>query len=156
MFRFSDDESIANKQKKDSANLLESLFRYFTIERCPKIEKFFDDNVKTYEFLEELPKLAKIDNNTIIMPCIPCDSSDEFARMDISAGFNKIFKSQTLWKEVDIPFIEFSFPKYYNCKHGDKYMHVYIFFFTQFTEFEKSRDCTLHYLKKLNKLKAFL
>jgi len=156
MFRFSDDEFFANKQKEESTALLESLLKYFTIEHCPEIEKFFDDNIKTYEFLEELPKLSKVNNDFIIMPCIPHNHDNEFARMDLGEAYKKISESKFLWKEITVPFIKFSFPVDYNCKHGSNWMHVYIFFLTKFSKFEDARDSTLHYLNKLNRLKVFL
>lgn len=156
MFRFSNDEFIANKQKEDATALLESLLKYFSIEHCPKIEKFFDDYVKTYEFLEELPRISEKHDDIIIMPCIPHNHDAASARMDLGEAYKKIYKSELLWKDVTVPFIEFSFPTDYNCKHGDSWMHVYIFFLTNSLKFEDARDSVLYYLNKLNKLKAFL
>jgi len=155
MFRFSDDEFFVNKQKEIATSLLENLLKYFTIEHSPKIEKFFDDNVKTYEFLEELPNLSKKQNDPIIMPCITHVHNEVNARVDIGDACKKLFPSR-LWKEITIPFIEFSFPPDYDCKHGDSYKHIYIFFLTKFENFEETQDCVLHYLNKLNNLKAFL
>lgn len=153
MFRFSEDEFTANKQKEEATALLESLLKYFVIEHSPKIEKFFDENVKTYEFLEELPKFYKTNNYPIVIPCIPHNLEDQYSRMDLSEGYQAFSKS---WREITVPFIEFSFPPDYKCKHGISYMHVYIFFFTKFTKFEEAQDCVLHYLNKFNNLKVFL
>lgn len=161
MFRFSDDEFKANKQKEEATALLESLLKYFSIEHCPKIEKFFEDNVKTYEFLEELPQLSKINDDITIIRLLPYDYSHESARVDLSEDFKKVQPTlcggrPKLWKEVTIPFIDFSFPSNYNCKYGESYKHVYILFLTNFTNFEQAQECMLYYLNKLNKLKAFL
>ena len=161
MFRFSDDEFIANKQKEEATALLESLLKYVSIEHSPKIEKFFEDNVKTYEFLEELPSISTTNNDTTIMRLLPYDYSHESARVDLGEDFKKIQPKPCdggpkLWKEITIPFIDFSFPSTYNCKYGEGYKHVYIFFLTNFTEFEQAQECMLYYLNKLNKLKVFL
>ena len=156
MFRFSKDDFVANQQKEEATTLLESLLKYFTIEHCPEIEKFFDNHVKTYEFLEELPRISEKHDDVIIMPCIPHNHMDHLARMDLGEAYKKISKSQFLWKEITVPFIEFSFPTDYKCKHGDSWMHVYILFLTKFSKFEDARDNTLYYLNKLNKLKVFL
>jgi len=156
MFRFSDDEFIANKQKEGATALLESFLKFFSVEHCPEIEKFFDDNVKTYEFLEELPRISEKHDDIIIMPCIPHNHDLAGARMDLGEAYKKISKSKFLWKDITVPFIEFSFPSDYKCKHGDSWVHVYIFFLTNFPKFEDARDNALYYLNKLNKLKVFL
>lgn len=153
MFRFSDDEFLANKQKEEATFLLESLSKYFIIKHSPEIEKFFDDNVKSYEFLEELPKLSRINNDIIVVPCMPHNYNDEWARMNLGECYQELSYS---WKDVVVPFIEFSLPENYKCKHGDAYKHAYFFFLTKFVKFEDTQDCVLHYLNKLNKLKAFL
>jgi hypothetical protein len=152
MFKFSKDEFIASKCQEKAVTLLESLLKHSVVEHCPEIEKFFDDNVKTYEFLEELPRLSIQHDHPIIMPCIPYNDSDYHAKMELKVGYDKLLKS---WKDP-IPFVEFSFPEDYQCKHGNEYKHVYIFFFTKFTKFDGARDCTLYYLNKLNNLKVFL
>lgn len=156
MFRFSEDKFAANKQKEIAISLLENLLKYFTIEHSSEIEKFFDDNVKTYEFLEELPRISEKHDDIIIMPCIPHNHDAASARMDLGEAYKKISKSKFLWKDITVPFIEFSFPTDYKCKHGDNWMHVYILFLTKFEKFEDTQDCVLHYLHKLNNLKAFL
>lgn len=153
MFRFSDDEFKANKQKEEATALLESLLKYFSIEHCPKIEKFFEDNVKTYEFLEELPRLIKKHNDIILMPCTPHNYNHEWARMNLSESYTALSYS---WKGPVVPFIEFSFPEDYKCKHGVDWKHVYILFLTKYPKFEDARDSVLYYLNKLNKLKVFL
>lgn len=155
MFRFSNDEFIANKQKETAIVLLENLLKYFTIEHCPEIEKFFDDHVKTYEFLEELPRISEKHDDIIMMPCITHIHNEVNARIDIGDSCKKLYPSR-LWKEINIPFIEFSYPQDYKCKHGDSYKHVYIFFLTKYPKFEDARDSVLYYLNKLNKLKVFL
>lgn len=152
MFRFSKDEFIASRANEKAITLLENLLKHSVVEHCPEIEKFFDDNVKTYEYLEELPGISKKQGHPIVMPCIPYNSSDYHAKMELKVGYDALTKS---WKDP-IPFIEFSFPEDYKCKHGDEYKHVYIFFFTQFTKFDGARDCTLYYLNKLQNLKVFL
>lgn len=156
MFRFSKDNFVSNKQKEEATVLLESLLKYFTIEHCPEIEKFFDDNVKTYEFLEELPRISEKHSDVIIMPCIPHNYDAAGARMDLGEAYKKVYKSKYLWKEVTVPFIDFSFPTEYKCKYGDSQMHVYIFFLTKFSRFKDARDNVLYHLNKLNKLKVFL
>lgn len=152
MFRYSIDEFIASKQKEKSLGLLEELMKHSVLEHCPQIEKFFDENVRSYEFLEELPDICNKNDHPIVMPCIPRDGSEYHAKMELKVGYDKLLKS---WRDP-IPFIEFSFPENYKCKHGDEYKHVYIFFFTQFKGFDGARDGTLYYLNKLNNLKAFL
>lgn len=153
MFRFSKDEFIANKQKEEATSLLESLLKYFTIEHCPEIEKLFDDHVKTYEFLEELPRISEKHNDIIMMPCIPYDYNHEWARMNLSEPYKKLSYP---WKGPIVPFIEFSFPLDYDCKHGESWKHVYILCLTKYPKFEDARDSVLYYLNKLNKLKVFL
>jgi hypothetical protein len=152
MFRFSSDEFIASKAQEKALVLLEDLMKHSVLEHCPEIEEFFDKNIRSYELLEELPKISIKHDNAIVMPCVPPTSSDYHAKMELKVGYDKLHKS---WKET-VPFIEFSFPLDYNCKHGQEYKHVYIFFFTQFKTFEGARDCTLYYLNKLNNLKVFL
>lgn len=152
MFRFSDDEFLAKKQQEKATSLLEEILKYSAVEHCPEIEKFFDSYVKSYEFLEELPNIFRQQNSIISMSCVPYDCEVWRAKMDLQVAYDKTNKS---CKDT-IPFIEFSFPKDYECKHGESYMHVFIFFSTDSKQFEESRDRVLHYLNKLNKLKVFL
>ena len=152
MFKFSNDEFIASKQREQSLTLLEELMKSSILEHSPEIENFFDTHVRTYEILEELPNLGRQQKQPIIMVCIPWNASEWHAKMDLEEAYEKLKKS---WKDT-IPFIEFSFPSDYNCKHGQDYKHVYIFFFSKFNTLEGSRDCFLYYLNKLNNLKAFL
>ncbi len=152
MFRYSVDEFIASKQQEKALILLEDLMKHAVLEHSPEIEKFFDEHVRSYDFLEELPSLSEKLGHPIVMVAIPWDSYSHRAQMDFKRAYDKLDKS---WKDT-VPFIEFSFPRDYNCKHGAEFMNVYIFFFNKFKQFEGSRDCTLYYLNKLNNLKAFL
>jgi len=81
MFRFSKDDFIASKCQEKATALLEDLLKHSVVEHCPEIEKFFDENVKTYEFLEELPGLSIKHDHPIVMPCIPYNSSDYHAEV---------------------------------------------------------------------------
>lgn len=152
MFRFSIDEFVARTQREKSIALLEEISKTFIVEHCPEIEKFFDDHVKSYEFLEELPKLVNQKEITIAMSFIPYDAITWRANADLTDTYRKLNKSV---KETT-PFIEFSFPENYKCKHGVPYKDVFIFFVTKFNEFENAQDYALLYLNKLNNLKAFL
>jgi hypothetical protein len=132
--------------------LLEEIMKHSVVEHCPEIEEFFDKNIRSYELLEELPGLAKSHEQSIVMPCIPYNDMEFRAKKELKVAYDKLNKS---WKDP-IPFIEFSFPKDYKCKHGEDYRHVYIFFFTNYTKLDGAQECTLYYLNKLNSLKAFL
>src|SRR5574339_261092 len=142
MFRFSKDEFIASKHQEKALALLEDLMKHAVLEHCPELEEFCDQNVRSYEFLEELPGLARKHNQPIIMVCIPWNASDYRAKMDLKEAYDKLEKS---WKDP-IPFVEFSFPSDYNCKHGLDYKHVYIFFFTKFNKLDGAKEASLYYL----------
>lgn len=152
MFRFSKDEYIASKQREQGNDLFEKLIKKATFEHSPEIEKIFDKEVRSYALIEELFKLSVKFDHPIVMPIITRDDSEYHAMMDIKKGFDSLHKS---WFDV-VPYIEFSFPDDYKCPHGDSFKHVFIFFFTQFKEFEGARDCVLHYLQRLTNLKVFL
>ena len=152
MFRFSKDEFIAGKQREKADDLFVKLINKCSFEHSPAIEKFFDSHVRSYEFLEELPKLSIRHDDPIVMPAITTDAGEYHGMMDLKKAFDKLNKP---WRDT-IPYIEFSFPEDYKCPHGDSFMHVFLFFFTQYHEFDGAESCTLHYLNKLNKLKVFL
>jgi hypothetical protein len=151
MFKYSIDELIASKQKEAASSLLKELNGYYVLEHSLEIEKFFDENVPSYEFLEELPAICNINEHPIVMPCVPRDGSSAF-KSEMKIGYDKLLKTRF----DPIPYIEFSFPEDYKCKFGLAYKHVYIFFFTQFKEYKEGCDSILFYLNKLNKLKVFL
>lgn len=152
MFRYSIDSFIASKQKEKALTLLEELMKYSTLKHCPEIEAEFDKNVRTYALLEELPPLSIQFDHPIVMPVIPWDHGGHSAKMDLKKAYDKLIKS---WRDP-IPFIEFSFPNDYKCPHGESYKHVYIFFMTEYKNYDEAKDSVLFYLQKLNKLKVFL
>lgn len=152
MFRFSIDEFINKTQQEKVTAFLTELSKSFIVEHCPEIEKFFDDYVTSYEFLEEIPKLSNPNEKNVSIVCVPYDTALWRANADLREVCEKINKSQ----QETIPFIEFSFPENYKCKHGEPYKHVFIFFVTKFNSFEDSKNYTIYYLNKLNKLRAFL
>jgi hypothetical protein len=152
MFRYSHDEFIASKQREQGYDLFEKLIKQATFEHSPEIEKIFDEQIRSYALIEKLFKMSRQFDHPIVMPIITRDSAEYSAMMDLKRGFNSLNKS---WFDV-IPYIEFSFPEDYNCPYGESFKHVFIFFFTQFKEFDGARDCVLYYLQKLLNLKAFL
>lgn len=151
MFRYKDD-FLANKQQESGTELLESLMKKSYLVHSPEIEALFDEHVRSYEFIEELPKLSMLSDNRIVVPVIPRNSKLWMAERDLDMGYGKLNRQ----KSDMIPFIEFSFPEDYDCKHGEHYKHVYLFFFTRFSQFEEARDCVMYHFTKLNNLKVFL
>jgi hypothetical protein len=151
MFRFND-EFIANKQKEKTAELLEGLLKNFNIEHSSEIEKFFDANIKDYDFVEGIPALARTQDQLVRMLFIESNSNANSAKIELRAVYDNLTKSL----KDPIPFIEFSFPSRYKCKHGENYKHVYVFFITNFKTFDESQDSVLYYLNRMNNLKVFL
>lgn len=152
MFRYSKDEFIASKQREAALILLEDVTKHSILEHSPKIEVLFDDYVKSIEFIEELVKISGKNNHPITIPVIPWNSSDWQAKRDLKTAYDKTGRS---WQDT-IPFIEFSFPEDYCNPHGPNYTHVYLTFFTPFKSFDGAEECTIYYLNKLSKLKAFI
>lgn len=152
MFRYSIDEFIASKQQEKAVILLNEISKHSVLEHNFEIESLFDQHMRSYELLEELPKLALQFGERIVMPIITRDSSEYHAKMDLKRSYDKLGKS---WQDT-IPYIEFSFPEDYKCAYGDAFMNVYLFFFTVHRDGKVAGDSVIHYLKKLSNLKAFL
>jgi hypothetical protein len=152
MFRYSKDDFLSGKQQEAGTELLEALTKKYYLVHSPAIESLFDKYVHSYEFIEELPKLSILSDNPIIMPMVPRNHKIWAAEQDLEIAYRKLNKS----KSDMIPFIEFSFPEDYDCKHGESYRHVYSFFFTHSMEFEVAQECVVYHLTKLNNLKVFL
>ncbi len=132
--------------------VLDQLKEKFNFRYSFRIGLFFNEYVTSYEFLEELPNISKSLNCRIIMPIIPIYHYDVFAATDLQVAFDKLNKS----KDDIIPFITFQFKKEYECKYGEEYKNIHIFFFTEESDYSKSEMNTINCLNKLNKLKVFL
>ncbi|CAB4196540.1 hypothetical protein UFOVP1290_60 [uncultured Caudovirales phage] len=136
----------------DRIYVLESLKNNFNIKYSSQISLFFDSYVNSYEFLEELPNISKSLGCYIIMTAIPICHNSYHAEKDLQIAFDKLNKS----KYDIIPFITFQFKKEYECKHGNEYKNIHIFFFTEESDYSKSETNIINCLNKLNKLKVFL
>lgn len=152
MFRYSIDEYIAAKQKEKADKVIEELQGKAKLVFSPEIDTFLNERQTTYSYLEDTSRVSKECNDRIIIVAIPRNNNYGGALFDLRQGFLLSGKS---WKDT-IPYTMHSFPDDYACPHGEEHRHVYLLFFTKYHEYEGSRDCILHYLNKLDKLKAFV
>jgi len=151
MFEWSIDEFIASKQREQADTLLDEICAVCSPQYSDEIDKLFGK--VTYSYLEDFHKLVKDEfKEKICIAAIPRVSSSFAAHRDLKCGFNALDKS---WKDP-LPYVEHSFSEDYVISHGKSFQHCYFFFFTQYHEFKASEECVTYYLKRVNKLKAFL
>jgi hypothetical protein len=154
MFRYSLDELIASKQKEDAAKLLTGMGQKCQLQHSPEIEDLLQEcRVDSYWYLEGVHQLASDRKEEIVITTIFRDNNSiEQVQWDLKRGFDKLDKS---WKEP-LPYVECSFPESYVSPHGAKSCNVFILFFTKYHDYEGSRDCIIHYLRKFYNLRAFI
>lgn len=151
MFRYSDDELIAGKQKEEATKLITDLSKKCVLVHSPELEKAFTDFKITYEFLHGVKEVADGRHENLVIIAIKRNHTADGAQWDLKKGFDKLEKS---WKDP-IPYIEHSFKEDYKSEYGDSMNHAFFFFFTKYHDYEGSRDCMLYYLEKFYNLRAF-
>lgn len=158
MFRWSIDEYIASEQKENAEKTLHSIEEKCKVQWSPEIEQAFEDlKINSYSQLMGINHMSKECKDELVFVCIERDATGG-RLFDMKRGYDFFKDKNKSWSDI-IPYIEMSFPE--NVKMPDIYgaralLHTYIFFFTQYHDYEGARDCTVNYLNKFHRLRAFL
>ena len=140
------------KQEKQARSLIKKLREKRQLKYSEKLDQLFQDSKITYAYLEEFALLMRRYQERIIFVAVPRISSVENALLDLQVGYDALSKPLS---DV-IPYVEYSFPEEYECRHGPDYKDCYFFLFTKYSTFLESENCVGYNMNKINKLKTFL
>lgn len=155
MFKYSEDELIASKQREEANILLSSISRKISMQFSSTLDKEFAEQITSFDYLVDVAQLAADCNDKFCVPCITISSTYSFAMSDIDIALNKLEIKKRQIKKFTFPFIEFSFKEMAAKKNPHGFGNVYMIFISKHKSFQASEEMVMRYLTKFKKLKAF-
>lgn len=132
--------------------LIDEINTYYSIQHSPDIEVLSNQEIRSYEFLNDFVAFTKQIKDRIVVPCIPYETGIGLAVRDIELGLSFLKKSS----DDIIPYAELLLPDEYDCMHGSDYKHIFLFFITKYNDFNQSCEHVNYLLNKFKKYKTFL
>lgn len=150
MFIYSQDSLIRKNQEDEAIRSLKLIKKYVKIKHSPELEKSFEENCDSPNYLVDFVNCCNVNNRKLIITIIGRDDN-YFSSLIFNDGFSLLNKRLYDY----IPYIKMSFVKP-ELVNGIKIDHSYLLFFNKNDLYEDSLSETINMFNRFNKIKIFI